>query len=227
MRIVAVDDEKSALRILEKAIREALPDAELACFLSSEECLSYINHTNVDVAFLDIKMRGIDGLSLAQQIQNTSHSANIIFVTAYSDYYKEAFDIYASGYIRKPVQAERIKKEVENLRQLPNHKKELNLVKAFGPYLFDHMARRLYLNGEDLLLTPKEFQIITLLANNSGNYFTTNEIYKKVWGESAFVSKRAVYRHISSLRIKMKIDHESKYDIILKREKGYRLERRD
>ena len=62
MRILAVDDEQLMLGRLERCIREAAPEAELISFQKATECLSYVRKQQADVAFLDIRMRLMDGM---------------------------------------------------------------------------------------------------------------------------------------------------------------------
>ena len=81
MRILAVDDEQLMLERLERCIREAAPEAELISFQKATECLSYVRKQQADVAFLDIRMRLMDGMELARQIKVLQPNMNIIFTT--------------------------------------------------------------------------------------------------------------------------------------------------
>ena len=116
MRILAVDDEQLMLGRLERCIREAAPEAELISFQKATECLSYVRKQQADVAFLDIRMRLMDGMELARQIKVLQPNMNIIFTTGYSDYiYDAVSEIRCSGYILKPVTTEQIAGALENL----------------------------------------------------------------------------------------------------------------
>ena len=116
MRIIAVDDERIALTGLESILRRTMPQAETAAFRRVEEALAYAAHTRVDVAFLDVRMREMNGLSLAERLQKTNPRINIIFVTGYDEYAREAISLHASGYITKPVTLEKVCAELEALR---------------------------------------------------------------------------------------------------------------
>jgi two-component SAPR family response regulator len=115
MNIIAVDDEKFALNSLQTAIKEAMPDSTLSCFNKSKTALEYTKHNNVDVAFLDIEMGGMNGLELAKHMKVINGKTIIIFVTGYSQYAVEAFALRANGYLMKPVTANAVLKEVEHL----------------------------------------------------------------------------------------------------------------
>lgn len=117
MRILAVDDEKLMLSALVSAINEAMPEAEVAAFRSGSSALEYFEDNKIDVAFLDIRMRGMDGLELARKLLEMDPSLNIIFCTGYDEYISEAFrEIRCNGYITKPVDADTVRKELAHLR---------------------------------------------------------------------------------------------------------------
>ncbi|MCR5785099.1 MAG: response regulator [Eubacterium sp.] len=116
MRIIAVDDERLALLSLTNAIMEALPDSETNGFRDPKEALSYAKNNEVDIAFLDVEMRGIDGIALAKELKDINPSINIIFVTGFSEYALDALKMHASGYLEKPVSKDDILEEINNLR---------------------------------------------------------------------------------------------------------------
>ena len=69
-----------------------------------------------DAAFLNIEMPVMNGIELAKRLKDIASNINIVFVTGYSDYAVEAIGMSASGYLMKPVSAEQVKRELENLR---------------------------------------------------------------------------------------------------------------
>lgn len=224
MNIIAIDDEDFALSALKDAICEALPEESPICFDNAQDVLHYMEQSPVDVVFLDIKMSGMNGLALARKITELQLKTNIIFVTGYSEYLEEAFAQYASGYVKKPVRAKRILREIENLRYPPGDAAEIKKVKAIGPYTFDHVTNRVYYRGEDALLKPKEFLLFCMFAGNPGKCFTAEELYQKVWGNDPNNNVHTVTVHISSIRKKLDMDEEGNPSIIKRRGEGYFLE---
>ena len=97
MHIIAVDDEPLALGLLVRSIQEACPAAQISAFQSGQEALQFLESNRCDVAFLDIHMRGIDGLTLAKKIKELNPKCNLIFVTGYSEYTGDALSMHASG----------------------------------------------------------------------------------------------------------------------------------
>ena len=116
MKILLVDDESLQLTRLEECVKQVLPEAELFTYSNPVKALEESKDTQIDIAFLDIEMPQINGIVLAKSLKGINPKINIIFVTAYNNYALEAYRLHASGYVSKPVNAEKIKEEVEGLR---------------------------------------------------------------------------------------------------------------
>lgn len=221
MNILAVDDEYSALESLERAIRMAEPDAKLACFDTWGQALAYARETRIDTAFLDIEMPEMDGLALAKRLIGIHRNTNIIFVTGFKKYAADALDIRVSGYVMKPIQPKRVREELDNLRHPIDY-----ISLTIGSYTLDDTSKRVYCNGADVLLHPREYMIFRLLASHPGVYYTPQELYEKTAGLDANEDVRALYSHISRLRKKLGLDESGapgSIEIEQSRGKGYRL----
>lgn len=116
MNILLVDDEKYALSALEEAVSEAVPNSNRASFKTASEAIEYAKNNAVDVAFLDINMRVMNGIEMAKTLMELYPKINIIFCTGYQDYAVEAFQMYCSGYLLKPITEESIEECMEHLR---------------------------------------------------------------------------------------------------------------
>lgn len=122
MRILVVDDEQPALEGLLGTLKKVCSadsewnEAEICGFRDPLEALCSAEKVNYDIAFLDIEMHKLNGISLAQKLKSLSPYINIIFTTGYSEYGMDAFKLHASGYITKPVTAEKVRKELDELR---------------------------------------------------------------------------------------------------------------
>lgn len=117
MKVLTLDDETAPLRILNRAVREAVPEAELRSFSLASEAVREIEQHGFrpDIAFLDIKMPGMTGLELAARIKSCSPLTRLVFVTGFSQYALDAFAVRAGGYLLKPVAAEQIRAEFAQL----------------------------------------------------------------------------------------------------------------
>ena len=116
MKILCLDDEQLALQMLEMCVKKVKPDAEVLAFDDQDDLLEEAEKNGCDVAFLDIHMRGMNGVEVAKRLKQSNPKMNIIFVTGFSEYKADAMDMRASGYIMKPVTKEEVARELEELR---------------------------------------------------------------------------------------------------------------
>ena len=134
MVIFAVDDEKIALEGLAESIKAASPVAEICSFRYPEDAISAMSEKKCDVAFVDVEMSTLNGISLSEKLKELNPEVNIIFATGYKNYYGDAFELHASGYIVKPITAEKVKKELSNLRYPVKEISKKLCVHCFGNF---------------------------------------------------------------------------------------------
>ena len=106
MKAIAVDDEIYMLETLQEAVATSSDIETVEAFSSCSAALAYAAEHPVDVAFLDINMRGIGGLGLAQKLMELYPRCKIIFCTGYEEYAVSAFQLHVTGYLMKPITAE-------------------------------------------------------------------------------------------------------------------------
>lgn len=133
MNILLVDDEKLNLDILNLTVGNVLPDAKLNSFQHAMDAMLYIKEHKVDIAFLDINMRVVDGLTMAREILELYPTCNVIFCTGFTDYALDAWDINTSGYVLKPITEEKIRNAVANLRYEIEEEKKISF-RCFGNF---------------------------------------------------------------------------------------------
>ncbi len=114
--VIAVDDERIILNGCVRELQDVLPDAEIVGFQRAPEALEYVKTHSVQIAFLDIELRYGNGLDLAAQLLKVNPELNIIFLTSYAEYMEDAWKLYASGFVRKPLTRERVLNELRHLR---------------------------------------------------------------------------------------------------------------
>ena len=171
MKILAVDDEPHALRLLESAIKETVLDATVYLCQDAQQALCSAREHGVNVAFCDIHMPEMDGIELAYELKKINPRVNIIFVTGFSEYLKAGADLRMSGYVYKPVTPEAIRTEMENLRHpiLPEDTKLLRVV-TFGNF-------EVFANGAPLKFERKQAkEIFAYLVDKRGTSVTYPEL---------------------------------------------------
>lgn len=183
MKILAVDDEAIALEDLVEAIKEAEPSAQIHSFQKAREALDYYRNDPCDVAFLDIQMWGMDGVSVAKELKMINAGVNIIFVTAYTDYREDAFAMHASGYLTKPVNAQMIRRELDDLRHPVREisDKRVRIV-TFGNF-------EIYVDGAPVVFRyDKTKELLAYLVDRNGAYCSNAEIMAILWEDETKTS---------------------------------------
>ena len=178
MKILLVDDEELQLTRLTESVKKVLPTDEVSSFTNPLEALNYAEKNQIDIAFLDIEMPGLNGIMLAKKLKNINPKINIIFVTAYDNYALEAYKMHASGYISKPVNEERIKEEIDGLRypvELPPTKKLQ--IKCFGNFEVFHDGKPVKFSYQ------KSKELFAYLIDREGSSVNINEMNAILWEE--------------------------------------------
>ena len=174
MIAIAVDDEILMLGALETAISASPDITEVTTFSSCDEALEFVKNNSPDVAFLDINMRGMGGLSLAEKIISACPDCKIVFCTGYEEYAIPAFKLHASGYLMKPVSAKDVQAEIDNIKGVRQKEKPLT-VKCFGNF-------EVYANSEKLTFKrSKTKELFAFLIDRNGAGVTVAEIGAILW----------------------------------------------
>lgn len=186
MIAIAVDDEILMLGALVKAI-SASPDIdEVTKFSDCEEALGYVKNHPADIAFLDINMRGMGGLALAENIITACPTCKIVFCTGYEEYAIPAFKLHASGYLMKPISAEDVQKEIDNIKGVRQREKLLT-VNCFGNF-------EVYAKGEKLMFKRlKTKELFAFLVDRKGAGMTAKQICAVLFPDDMDDNKNAAY----------------------------------
>lgn len=110
-QIAICDDEQTICGMVCSVIRKWNPDIKISCFDSGEALLAA--YDSFDAIFLDIDMKGMDGVETGRQIRERDHVTRIIYLTAYRDYVAGAFEVHAFQYLLKPISASRLQQVLE------------------------------------------------------------------------------------------------------------------
>ena len=186
MIAIAVDDEALMLGALEAAI-EASPDIfQVVSFSDCEKALDFVNNNLLDVAFLDINMRGMGGLALAESILAARPDCKIVFCTGYEQYAIPAFKLHASGYLMKPISAQDVQGEIDNIKGIRN-KEKLLTVKCFGNF-------EVYAKNEMLVFKRlKTKELFAFLVDRNGAGMTAKQICAALFPDDTDEAKNSAY----------------------------------
>ena len=114
--VIMVDDRKIILTGGLPVLEEVMPDATVTGFTRPSEAIEYAKAHRVALAFLDIEMGKMSGLELCHTLLEINPRTNVVYLTAYSDYAIDAWSTGASGFILKPITADDVRFQLENLR---------------------------------------------------------------------------------------------------------------
>lgn len=198
MKIIVVDDEKIALQGLEKSVREVLPEAVIYSASKEEDALEIMKNNNCDVAFLDICLRGsVHGVELARELKRYNPHINIIFTTGYTEYMMDAFKLHVSGYLIKPVTAEKIKKEIEDLR----YPVKINTDKRMRVQCFGNFD--VFVDGSPIQFGySKTKELFAYLVDRRGATVSGNELCAVLWEDDC--RKEATKAYLRNLYADLK-----------------------
>ena len=186
MIAIAVDDEVLMLGALVAAI-EASPDiTEVNKFSDCEKALEFVKEKSVDIAFLDINMRGMGGLALAERIIASAPDCKIVFCTGYEEYAIPAFKLHASGYLMKPISAEDVQGEIDNIMGIRHREKPIT-VKCFGNF-------EVYVKNQKLMFKRlKTKELFAYLIDRNGAGMTAKQICAVLFPDDSDDNKNATY----------------------------------
>ena len=186
MIAIAVDDEILMLGALVKAISASPDIEEVTRFSDCEEALSFVKNNSIDIAFLDINMRGMGGLALAENILAACPKCKIVFCTGYEEYAIPAFKLHASGYLMKPISAEDVQGEIDNIKGVRQKEKLLD-VNCFGNF-------EVYANGQKLIFKRmKTKELFAFLVDRKGAGMTAKQICAVLFPDDMDDNKNSAY----------------------------------
>ena len=171
------------------------------------ECLHSMEQEDIDLVILDIMMPGVDGIETCKRIRE-KYNIPIIMLSAKSQGQDiiEGLDTGADDYITKPFNPLELVARVNSQLRLylklnPNGPASTEI--TIRGLTIDKINHKVSLNGENINLTPIEFDILCLLAENKGKVFSTQEIFEGIWKEPFFDSNNTVMVHIRNIREKL------------------------
>lgn len=188
MIIIAVDDEKLALKGIVSKIKKLCPGDEVVGFFDVRKAYEYAESNPVSVAFLDVEMADINGIEVAKHLKKLNPLVNIIFSTGYKEYMEEAFSLYSSGYMLKPITEDKIKEQLANLR-FPVAPKSLPkiVVKTFGNF-------EVFIDDAPVKFNySKTKELLAILIDKTGKMCSIGELASVLWEDEDDMSDHSSY----------------------------------
>ena len=213
-RVLIVDDEK----LIVKGIRFSLEQdgMEVTCAYDGEEALTFAREQQFDIILLDIMLPKLSGFEVCQQIREFSN-VPIIMLTAKGDDMDKILGLEygADDYITKPFNILEVKARIKAIiRRTAKQEKKADTAGRIqaGDMTIERDNRRVYIEGREINLTAKEFDVLELLATHPNQVYSREKLLTMVWGADYPGDARTVDVHIRRLREKVETNSsEPKY----------------
>lgn len=220
-RILIVDDEERMRKLIGAYLKKE--GYEIIEAGDGAEALKIFNIENLHLIILDIMMPVMDGYTVCREIRKTS-SIPIIFLTAKGEDEDKllGFELGTDHYVTKPFNIKLLIAKVKSLmNRVYNIKADERHEYFFDGLYIDEVSHEAKIDGKDLNLSPKEFDLLVYFAANNGIVLSREKILDYIWGIDFFGDLRTVDSHIKRLREKLGV---KSYLISTVRGTGYRFE---
>jgi two-component system alkaline phosphatase synthesis response regulator PhoP len=219
IKLLIVDDEEDIREILQFNLENEGFQIDAAS--SGEEALKMLSPEH-KLILLDVMMDGISGFRMAEKLRKENVQTPIIFLTAKSSENDllTGFSVGADDYISKPFSIKEVIARVKAITRrdyetIPKIKKEQEIL-VIGDLKLNLASKHLELNNKKILLTKKEFEILSLLIQHPQRLFSREEILQEVWNDESYVLERTVDVHVARLRKKL-----NNYSVYITNRSGY------
>ena len=205
-RILVVDDEEDLCEILKFNLENEGYEVDTAN--SAEEALK-MNISSYHLLLLDVMMGEISGFKMANLLKKDKKTAQvpIIFITA-KDTENDTvtgFNLGADDYISKPFSLREVIARVKAVlrRTATSDTEKAPEQLCYQSLVIDITKKKVSIDGEEVPLTKKEFEILFLLLQNKGRVFSREDILSRIWSDEVYVLDRTIDVHITRLRKKI------------------------
>ncbi len=222
-KILVLDDEPVTVDLITLLLERR--GYEVVSATRAEEGLRKAYRTHPDLVLLDIMMPDMDGWEVCRRLRELS-DVPIIFLTARDDVRDvvKGLEMGADDYIVKPYDNNELIARIRaHLRRAPKSSVAEELVFDSGNFRINFISREVRVRGNAVHLTPKEFNLLGVLARNAGRVITRTELVKEAWGPEYTDAIDSLKLYIHYLRQKIEQDPQHPAYILTSRGVGYRF----
>lgn len=228
INILVCDDDKEIVEAIE--IYLSAEGYNVLKAYDGLEAIETLKKNNVELLLIDIMMPNMDGIRATKKIRETN-SLPIIFLSAKSEDTDKilGLNIGADDYITKPFNPleliARVKSALRRYTELGNLNVEDNSVFKSGGLIINDDTKEVIVDGNEVKLTPIEYNILLLLVKNQGKVFSIEQIYESIWNEDSFGAENTVAVHIRHIREKIEINPKEPRYLKVVWGVGYKIEK--
>lgn len=227
MKILVCDDDREIVDAIEIYLEQEGFEVEKA--YDGEEAISILKKENIDLMIIDVMMPKLDGIRATLQVRKESSIPIIILSAKTEDADKIlGLNVGADDYITKPFNplelVARVKSQLRRYNMLSNQNIGKENVFQAGGLLIQDDLKKVTVDGEEVKLTPIEYNILLLLVKNKGKVYSINQIYENIWNEEAIGADNTVAVHIRHIREKIEINPKEPRYLKVVWGVGYKIE---
>ena len=210
-KVLVIEDDPEIVDLLEIHLKDL--SCELIKTYSGEAGLQAIKNNPLDLVILDVMLPGIDGMEVCQRIRSEQNNVPVLMLTAKSEEIDKVLglEIGADDYLTKPFSIREFIARVKAIFRRTQMMQDVhadsakNVIEA-GELLIDVEMRKVTVDGKKVELSPKEFEMLVLLASNPGKSYNRSRLLNLVWGYDFEGYEHTVNSHINRLRAKIEPD---------------------
>lgn len=219
MKVLIVDDEEMIRGVLKEYVEFEGGEAVEAA--DGMQAVKLCRDNDFDIILMDVMMPKLDGFSAVKEIKKTKNIP-VIMLSARGEEYDKlfGFEIGADDYVTKPFSPKEVMARVHAVLKR-NSQEDMRDVVSFEGLTIDMSGRNVFVDGEKVDLTPKEYEILFYFVKNKGIALTREKLLMDVWGFDFYGDDRTVDTHIKMLRSNLK---QYRKFIVTLRGLGYKFE---
>lgn len=226
MTILVCDDDKEIVDAIEIYLLQEGYKVEKA--YDGEQALEILHNKKIDLMVIDVMMPKLDGIRATFQVRKTSSIPIIILSAKTEDADKIlGLNVGADDYVTKPFNplelVARVKSQLSRYTTLSSSVQGETTYEAGGLVINDDL-KKVTVDGEEVKLTPIEYNILLLLMKNKGKVYSISQIYEEIWNEEAIGADNTVAVHIRHIREKIEINPKEPRYLKVVWGVGYKIE---
>lgn len=218
MTALCVDDEILPLQAMERAVEKSPDITETAAFTDELQALEWAKTHDVDIAFLDIELREMNGIDLARKLAEIKPDISVVFCTSYEQYAVRAIKLHMDvGYLTKPFRTSQILEEIEYIKSKKNIRPRLKAV-CFGN--FDVFVDKRPLEFK----RKKTRELLAYLIDRRGGEAGTGELCSVLWENSGDEVRNRDYLYHLISDLKNSLSEAGVGDVLIATGTGYSVD---
>ncbi len=203
--ILIIEDEQHMQNILKAFLEDAGYQITIAG--DGMEGIAAFHKAAYDLVLLDIMMPKLDGYTVCEMIRRESNTP-VILLTALDDEESQmkGFDLMADDYITKPFSVPLVVRRIEAVLRRAKHPDEDSAMLTYREIQLDVKNYKVFVSGQEVVLTAREYEILRLFMENKGCVFTREQLLDLVWNYDYMGDDRIINTHIKNIRKKLGVE---------------------